>query len=64
MIYDTDHDKGDWEHEVKRDKKLDSYKCSYCQNFFARFSCAKTSIFYNGECDCPRCLGYCECEED
>lgn len=23
MIYDTDYDKGDWEHEVKRDKVLD-----------------------------------------
>lgn len=23
MIHDTDYDKGDWEHEVKRDKALD-----------------------------------------
>jgi hypothetical protein len=33
-------------------------KCKHCEEFFKRFSCAKTTI---GECDCPKCQGYCEC---
>lgn len=32
--------------------------CKHCEEFFKRYSCAKTTI---GECDCPKCVGYCEC---
>ena len=30
--------------------------CRHCARFFARFRCNAP-----GECDCPRCQGYCEC---
>jgi hypothetical protein len=35
--------------------------CSHCQQFFARFRCSATT---HGECDCPKCQGYCQCEEE
>lgn len=33
-------------------------RCKHCEAFFKRYQCAKTTI---GECDCPKCQGYCEC---
>ncbi len=33
-------------------------KCKHCREFFKRYRCAKDTI---GECDCPKCQGYCEC---
>ena len=34
-------------------------RCERCESFFSRFSCsAKT----HGECDCPKCQGYCKCD--
>lgn len=32
--------------------------CDSCRQFFARFRCSAAS---HGECDCPKCQGYCEC---
>lgn len=31
--------------------------CEKCRKFFARFYCNLRS----GECDCPKCQGFCEC---
>jgi hypothetical protein len=36
------------------------YECSHCAAFFARFRCSAAT---HGECDCPRCQGYCTCNE-
>lgn len=33
-------------------------RCTHCTDFFKRYQCAKNTI---GECDCPKCQGYCEC---
>ena len=33
MLYDTDHDKGDWLHEVARDKLLDEAECEICVHY-------------------------------
>jgi hypothetical protein len=35
-------------------------QCPQCAAFFARFRC---SAAMDGECDCPRCQGYCTCNE-
>jgi hypothetical protein len=35
--------------------------CKYCKEFSARFRCSAES---HGECDCPKCQGYCECKEE
>jgi len=35
-------------------------RCKYCEEFFSRFRCGKES---HGECDCPKCQGYCKCDE-
>jgi hypothetical protein len=34
--------------------------CPKCEAFFARFKCSAAT---HGECDCPRCQGYCKCED-
>lgn len=34
--------------------------CSACRKFFTRYRCSAAT---HGECDCPRCQGYCNCEE-
>jgi hypothetical protein len=34
-------------------------KCEHCQQFFAKYQCGKDT---HGECDCPKCQGYCECK--
>jgi hypothetical protein len=36
-------------------------KCSFCDRFFSQFKCWAKS---RGECDCPKCHGYCECEQN
>lgn len=33
-------------------------QCKHCAAFFSKFRCAAQS---HGECDCPKCQGYCEC---
>jgi len=35
-----------------------SHECIECRAFFARFRCSAAS---HGECDCPKCQGYCSC---
>jgi DNA (cytosine-5)-methyltransferase 1 len=35
-------------------------QCAHCQAFFAQYRCAAES---HGECDCPKCQGYCKCNE-
>jgi hypothetical protein len=34
--------------------------CPQCDAFFARYQCSAGSY---GECDCPRCQGYCTCHK-
>lgn len=36
-------------------------KCKQCTDFFTKFQCG-ASLF--GECDCPKCQGYCKCSQD
>lgn len=36
------------------------YLCHYCADFFSEYQCAKQIHL---ECDCPKCQGYCECED-
>ncbi len=31
--------------------------CKACQRFFSRFRCSADQ----GECDCPKCQGFCKC---
>jgi hypothetical protein len=33
-------------------------ECKHCVEFFKRFNCSARS---HGECDCPKCQGYCRC---
>lgn len=33
-------------------------QCKYCRDFFARYRCNAPL-----ECDCPRCQGFCECDD-
>lgn len=35
-------------------------KCEACEKFFDKSVCSAQT---HGECDCPKCQGYCECEE-
>lgn len=36
--------------------------CKHCRKFFKRYSCAKVGYGgFDGECDCPKCQGYCTC---
>lgn len=37
-------------------------QCGNCQEFFAKHTCAVLSG--HGECDCPKCQGYCECDHE
>jgi hypothetical protein len=34
--------------------------CKHCTEFFKRFRCSAAT---HGECDCPKCQGYCKCEK-
>jgi hypothetical protein len=34
--------------------------CRHCEQFYARFVCGAAT---HGECDCPKCQGYCTCHE-
>lgn len=36
-------------------------KCNACLMFFAMFRCGANQG--EGECDCPKCQGYCKCHE-
>jgi hypothetical protein len=35
--------------------------CKHCREFFARYRCAAAEY---GECDCPKCQGYCKCPDE
>jgi site-specific DNA-cytosine methylase len=35
-------------------------RCQPCRGFFAKYQCAKSVHL---ECDCPKCQGYCVCED-
>lgn len=48
-------------HNQQHQKSDGQKTCKYCAEFFSRYQCAKS--FYL-ECDCPKCMGYCECGED
>lgn len=34
-------------------------QCRKCASFFRSYSCSACT---HGECDCPKCQGYCECD--
>ncbi len=36
-------------------------ECKFCKRYFKSWSCGKDKG--TGECDCPKCQGYCECED-
>jgi hypothetical protein len=35
--------------------------CQHCSKYFESFSCGARS---HGECDCPKCQGYCSCQSE
>jgi hypothetical protein len=35
-------------------------QCQKCDAYFRKYRCSAAS---HGECDCPRCQGYCRCED-
>ena len=37
-------------------------QCDACARFFARYRCNGPASGQIGECDCPRCQGYCKCD--
>lgn len=39
-------------------QNVDPLRCAKCEEYFSRFSCGAMSV---GECGCPRCQGYCQC---
>lgn len=43
---------------METEKKL----CRFCKEFFEKYVCAKN--IGEGECDCPKCQGYCECQRE
>ena len=47
----------------KKQTKKKEYTCEYCIKFFETlgFTCTMDTLM---ECDCPRCQGMCECEEE
>jgi len=34
-------------------------QCKHCNKFFENYRCSQQT---HGECDCPKCQGFCECE--
>jgi hypothetical protein len=36
-------------------------KCKPCEKFFSKYVCSARS---HGECDCPKCQGYCQCKAE
>lgn len=36
-------------------------QCPRCETYFTRYTCGKN--VGSGECDCPKCQGYCQCED-
>lgn len=34
--------------------------CECCENYFEKYSCGMLQC---GECDCPKCQGYCACSD-
>lgn len=44
----------------KRQEETPPDVCDYCERFFNKFSCTRDMR----ECDCPKCQGYCECEQE
>lgn len=39
------------------ERQIAEEQCPRCKAFFAKYSCN----VWRGECDCPRCQGYCQC---
>jgi hypothetical protein len=44
--------------EAAEDQGLIKRACPHCEKFFAAYRCSKRTHL---ECDCPKCQGYCEC---
>jgi len=38
-----------------------SYRCGACVAYFSRYQCGADQG--SGECDCPKCQGYCRCAD-
>mgnify|MGYP003336941819 CR=1 FL=1 len=45
---------------AEAEKNQSVKKCKHCSKYFANYSCGKN---INGECDCPKCQGFCQCKE-
>jgi hypothetical protein len=59
VIFAVDGDcRGTMEAVALFDGKKPRRKCTHCTRYFARFRCGAPI-----DCDCPKCLGYCECHE-
>lgn len=35
--------------------------CKKCESYFSKYACGENHG--SGECDCPRCQGFCQCED-
>lgn len=46
------------ENRLVGDENDATARCEQCQDFFALYRCNAP-----GECDCPKCQGYCKCHE-
>ena len=43
------------------DEAVGANKCKHCEKFAELgFEC---SVYTHGECDCPKCQGFCECND-
>ena len=41
-------------------RRTEAPQCAKCAAYFERFSCGAS--VGTGECDCPKCQGYCRCD--
>ena len=37
-----------------------TFQCKHCVGFFSKYQCSATLF---GECDCPKCQGFCKCNQ-
>ena len=51
----------DEHHPLERElRELQSHpRCVACARYFLRYRCSART---HGECDCPKCQGYCRCK--
>jgi len=56
-VTEVEHN-GDYKNIYQLLSQNEEIQCKHCKEFFAKYSCGADRY---GECDCPRCQGYCEC---